>query len=108
MRDSRKAGAYSQSMAAVSAHEVAAAIQARLPGVDQMKLQKLLYFAQGHHLADFGELLFREDIEAWKYGPVVRVVYEADRDHTEWPETRPEMTVSRAKHGRRGTEPLWK
>jgi uncharacterized phage-associated protein len=40
-----------------------------------LKLQKLLYFAQGEHLLQFGRPLFCDDIEAWKLGPVVRAVY---------------------------------
>jgi uncharacterized phage-associated protein len=40
-----------------------------------LKLQKLLYYQQGFHLAYFGQPLFNEDIEAWMYGPVVPVVY---------------------------------
>lgn len=40
-----------------------------------LKLQKLLYFAQAKHLKVDGEPLFSDDIEAWKYGPVVRDVY---------------------------------
>ena len=35
------------------------------------KLQKLLYYAQGHHLAEFGELLFGDDLISWEQGPVV-------------------------------------
>lgn len=41
-----------------------------------MRLQKLLYYQQGYHLAVFNEPLFNEDIEAWMYGPVVPCVYE--------------------------------
>ena len=41
-----------------------------------MKLQKMLYYQQGFHLAYFGTPLFDEDIEAWMYGPVVPVIYE--------------------------------
>ncbi|MDR1041744.1 MAG: DUF4065 domain-containing protein [Deltaproteobacteria bacterium] len=40
-----------------------------------LKLQKLLYFAQGWHLAYYDVPLFEDPIEAWKYGPVVRSVY---------------------------------
>lgn len=40
-----------------------------------MKLQKLLYFAQGWHIAVRGKPLFNEQIEAWDYGPVVPTVY---------------------------------
>lgn len=36
-----------------------------------MKLQKMLYYQQGLHLAYFGTPLFDEDLEAWMYGPVV-------------------------------------
>lgn len=41
-----------------------------------LKLQKLLYYQQGYHLAVFGTPLFSEDVEAWMYGPVVPVVYD--------------------------------
>ena len=40
-----------------------------------MKLQKMLYYQQGFHLAYFGTPLFEDDIEAWMYGPVVKSVY---------------------------------
>ena len=43
--------------------------------VSNLKLQKLLYYAQGHHLADTGQRLFKEEIEAWGHGPVVPEVY---------------------------------
>ncbi|MGH2116562.1 Panacea domain-containing protein [Aerococcus sp. L_32] len=42
----------------------------------QMKLHKLLYYAQGVNLALFSEKLFSEDLLAWRHGPVVREVYE--------------------------------
>lgn len=41
-----------------------------------LKLQKMLYYEQGFHLAYFNEPLFEESIEAWQYGPVVPVVYD--------------------------------
>ncbi len=41
-----------------------------------MKLQKLMYYAQGYHLAAFDERLFDDDIESWMYGPVVPSVYD--------------------------------
>lgn len=44
--------------------------------MSNMKLQKMLYYQQGFHLAMFGEPLFEEEIEAWMYGPVVPSVYE--------------------------------
>ena len=44
-------------------------------GLTHMRLQKLLYYAQGWHLAAFGRPLFVGRIEAWKHGPVVKEVY---------------------------------
>jgi uncharacterized phage-associated protein len=47
----------------------------------QMRLHKLLYYAQGWHLATAGSPLFASHIEAWKFGPVVRSVYPAFADY---------------------------
>ncbi len=55
----------------ISAHDVAAVIRSRLPHVGAVKLHKLLYYCQGHHLAAFDEPLFSESISAWDMGPVV-------------------------------------
>ena len=41
-----------------------------------LKLQKLLYYQQGYHLASFDTPLFDADVEAWMYGPVVPVVFD--------------------------------
>ena len=41
-----------------------------------MRVNKLLYFAQGWHLARYGKPLFDAAIEAWQYGPVVPEVYD--------------------------------
>lgn len=45
------------------------------PRIDQMKLYKLVYYAQAWWLAQKGYPLFDEDIEAWPWGPVVRALY---------------------------------
>lgn len=45
------------------------------PGLDHMKLQKLVYYAHAWHLAIKGSPLFDDDIEAWPWGPVVRNLY---------------------------------
>ena len=44
--------------------------------ITNLKLQKLLYYAQGAHLALTGTALFYEEIEAWQHGPVVPAVYD--------------------------------
>lgn len=49
--------------------------------IDEMKLHKLLYFAQRESLAITNEPLFEEAFEGWKYGPVsreVRIHYTVD------------------------------
>jgi len=43
--------------------------------VTQMKVQKLVYFAHGIHLANNGEPLISETFQAWKFGPVVPAIY---------------------------------
>jgi uncharacterized phage-associated protein len=43
--------------------------------ISNLKLQKLLYYLQGFHIAVYEEPLFEENIEAWQYGPVVREIY---------------------------------
>ena len=49
--------------------------------VTNLKLQKLIYYAQGVHLARTGHTLFDEDILAWDYGPVVKEVYDKYKDN---------------------------
>ncbi|WP_163410227.1 Panacea domain-containing protein [Flavobacterium ajazii] len=44
-------------------------------GISNMKLQKLLYIANGLYLAKSGTSLIEEPIKAWKYGPVIEKVY---------------------------------
>ena len=43
--------------------------------LSNMKLQKLVYYAQGLHLVVFDKPLFNDSIEAWTYGPVVPRLY---------------------------------
>jgi uncharacterized phage-associated protein len=43
--------------------------------VSNLKLQKLLYYAQAWHLALFGRPLFADKLQAWIHGPVVPSVY---------------------------------
>jgi uncharacterized phage-associated protein len=44
--------------------------------ITPMKLQKLLYFIYKRYLKYSGNPLFSNRFEAWKYGPVVRCVYD--------------------------------
>ena len=46
-----------------------------------LKIQKLLYYAQGWHLGNYEIPLFEDDIEAWQHGPVIRSIYLALRGY---------------------------
>lgn len=48
--------------------------------ISNMKIQKLVYYAQGFHLALRGFALFEEPIEAWRHGPVVPALYHAHKE----------------------------
>lgn len=43
--------------------------------ITNLKLQKLLYYAQGWHLAHKNENLFEDKFEAWVHGPVIPSIY---------------------------------
>lgn len=43
--------------------------------VDQMKLNKLVYYTFAWYAGNTGEFLFDEEIEAWPHGPVVNELY---------------------------------
>ena len=43
--------------------------------ITNLKLQKLLYYAQGWSFAELKRELFEDNVEAWQYGPIVSEVY---------------------------------
>jgi uncharacterized phage-associated protein len=53
--------------------------------ITQLKLQKLLYYAQGLHVAMHDAPLFPEPIHAWDNGPVVRPIWERYTDYGKRP-----------------------
>ncbi|MBB6003994.1 Panacea domain-containing protein [Arcicella rosea] len=55
-----------------------------------MKLQKVLYIANGIHLAVKGEQLLKDVPEAWKYGPVFPSVYDRFKSWGNQPINRPQ------------------
>ncbi|MGO9139154.1 MAG: Panacea domain-containing protein [Syntrophales bacterium] len=59
----------------VSADDVAAYILKKCGGMTTMKLQKLVYYCQAWSLVWDEKPLFKEKIEAWASGPVVRKLY---------------------------------
>jgi len=50
-------------------------------GLSNQKLQKLLYYAQGVYLAKYNKPLFKEEIEAWRHGPVTPDLYHRFKDY---------------------------
>lgn len=46
----------------------------------QMGLLKIIFYAHGWYLASTGKPLFRQPVEAWEFGPVVKVVRDAFKD----------------------------
>jgi uncharacterized phage-associated protein len=59
-------------------------IKAYDAGIDaqmtNMKVQKLLYYAQSLHLALYDQPLFADEIQAWRYGPVCPPAYRFYRE----------------------------
>lgn len=49
--------------------------------ISNLQLQKILFFCQKEYYSKKGRALFRDDFEAWQYGPVVPVVY---RQYSLW------------------------
>jgi uncharacterized phage-associated protein len=52
--------------------------------ISNLKLQKLLYYAQGFHLALFDRPLFLEPLEAWTHGPVVPELFDYYHQQYGW------------------------
>jgi uncharacterized phage-associated protein len=65
--------------------------------ISNLKLQKLLYYAQGFSLALYGEPLFTESIWAWKHGPVVLEVYHHFKEYGDAALPRPQKTKAFSK-----------
>jgi len=61
--------------------------------ITHLKVQKLLYYAQGWHLALHDKQLFPESIQAWAHGPVCPTVWKRFKDHNFNPLTA-ENTIS--------------
>lgn len=49
--------------------------------ISNMKLQKLVYYAQGFYLAKYNKPLFSANIEAWALGPVIPELYHKYKEY---------------------------
>lgn len=54
----------------------------------QLQLYKIVYFAHGWYLAEHGAPLVSQSFEAWKYGPVLRVLRDSFKEFGQGPITR--------------------
>jgi len=69
-------------MKTIDSHLLSEFILVNSPAMDHLKLQKLLYYVQGWHLAYFDEPLIDDDFEAWMHGPVSRKVWNKFKSHS--------------------------
>ncbi|MEZ4287770.1 MAG: DUF4065 domain-containing protein [Polyangiales bacterium] len=83
-----------------SVHDVADLIIDRMGGEDirALTLQKLCYYVQAWHLAWHGVPAFREELQAWRHGPVVPTLWAAHEVNDgsfeiRYPEMLPGLTV---------------
>jgi uncharacterized phage-associated protein len=58
--------------------------------LSNLKVQKLVYYAQGFHLAMYDKPLFDEQIVAWEHGPVVESLYHEFKAYGSNPIPQPE------------------
>jgi len=63
--------------------------------LSNLKLQKLVYYAQGFSLAITGKPLFSETIQAWQHGPVIPGLYRNLKRHGSEPVPAPENGINR-------------
>lgn len=53
--------------------------------ITNLQLQKYLYYIQGEHIKNTGELLFDEAFYAWNYGPVLYSVWKDYAKNSRYP-----------------------
>lgn len=62
--------------------------------MDPLRIQKLVYIAHGWNLAVYGKPLIQENVEAWKYGPVIPSLYHKFKYHGNGEITQPALDTS--------------
>lgn len=68
--------------------------QANNKSLCHLKLQKLLYYAQGLSLSLYDTPCFNENIEAWEHGPVVPSIYSEYKDYNNNPLPTPSASTT--------------
>jgi uncharacterized phage-associated protein len=84
----RLSGGYTMKALDIAGYFVSLANNTPEHDLTNLKLQKLLYYAQGKYLvANNGNTLFDDKVEAWQYGPVINDVYHAFKQCGNFPVT---------------------
>ena len=73
----------------IARYFITCGIDSEEEGISNLKLQKLVYYAQGYHLAIYDEPFFDEPIQAWRHGPVCPEVYQKYKSYGARPITEP-------------------
>lgn len=66
--------------------------------ITPMQLLKMVYIAHGWHLGLTGKPLISEDVQAWKYGPVIESIYHAFKGFRDKPITH-SVSPTKIEHG---------
>jgi len=66
--------------------------------ITPLKMQKLVYFAHGWHLAITGKPLLQEPIQAWQYGPVISSLYQQFKECGSSPITFPASILTQGSY----------
>ncbi len=67
----------------IDSKTLASYILCKYGSMSHLKLQKLIYFVEGYHLAYFqGKSIVKDDFEAWAHGPVSRTLYNELKEYS--------------------------
>jgi len=67
-------------IAKIDSYELAEYILLKWGPMSHLKLQKILYYVEGYHLAYFDKSIIEDDFQAWIHGPVSRKIYDTLKD----------------------------
>src|SRR5437016_1983852 len=84
--------AYSYSL--IADYFIALSNESQSP-ITNLKLQKLVYYAQAWHLAILKKALINEDFQSWAHGPVIPQLYNDYRSNGWKPIYREDLTPSK-------------
>lgn len=78
----KKGGFFMENLMNVASYVYNRYFETKGERIDEMKLHKLLYFAQRESLIQTNEPLFAETFYGWKFGPILKEIRNAYKDNT--------------------------